>query len=197
MTLIRAAARTMLAGYFIVNGAKALKDPQDHAAETERFASTVVPLAKKVAPEEIATSIPEDAETLTRITGAMQLFGGLALMTGKGRRLGAHAIATAMIPQLMASNPLRGADAHERSANRAQMLTNIALTGAAVIAANDTEGKPSLAWRAQDQQRRIARSVEQTRKQLAADATKSKRQVKRELKAAKKAARKQAKALAS
>lgn len=197
MNLIRVAARTMLAGYFIANGAKALREPEAFAADTERFASTVVPLAKKVAPPEVATSIPSDAVQLARISGGMQVVGGLGLMTGKGRRLGAGALAAAMVPQLMATNPLKGATGAERAANRSELLKTIALTGAALLAANDTEGRPSLAWRAQDQQRRIARSVASTRKQLESDASKSKRQVARELKKARKQARAQVKALSS
>ncbi|GAB3703983.1 DoxX family protein [Mariniluteicoccus flavus] len=197
MNLIRVAARTMLAGYFVANGAKALKEPEAYAAETERFATTVVPLAKRVAPPEVATSIPEDAVTLARIAGAMQVIGGLGLMTGKGRRLGASAIATAMLPQLVAANPLKGASGVERAANRNDLLKNLALTGAALLAANDTEGKPSLSWRAQDQSRRIARSVDQTRRQLEADASKSKRQVAREIMKARKNARAQVKALSA
>ncbi|GAB3623346.1 hypothetical protein GCM10027418_14280 [Mariniluteicoccus endophyticus] len=197
MNLIRVAARTMLAGYFVVNGAKALREPEAYAADTERFANTVVPLAKKVAPPEVATSIPEDAVTLARISGAAQVLGGLGLMTGKGRRLGASALVAAMVPQLMASNPVKGQSSAERQANRNEMLKNFALTGAALLAAQDTEGKPSLSWRAQDQSRRIARSVEQTRKQLESDATKSSRQVRRELKKARKQARAQVKSLSS
>lgn len=197
MNLIRAAARTMLAGYFVANGVKALREPEAYAADTERFASTVVPLAKKVAPPEVATVIPDDSATLARIAGAMQVVGGLGLMTGKGRRLGASAIAAAMIPQVISVNPLKGSSSAERSANRNDVLKTVALTGAALLAANDTEGRPSLAWRAQDQSRRIASSVDQTRRQLERDASKSKRQVRRELKNARKEARKRVKSIAS
>lgn len=157
----------MMAGYFVFSGVKALKDPEPYVAEHERFASTVVPLAKKVAPAEVATNIPEDTATLVRISGGMRVLGGLGLITGKGRRLGAGMLAASMVPQLMATNPLGGADPIERSARRNEFLKDLALVGGALIATGDTEGKPSLAWRAQDQSKRLSKKVDRQRQSIA------------------------------
>lgn len=169
MTLLRAAARTMLAGYFVVNGVKALKDPEPYAAEQERFANTVMPLAKKVAPDEVATSLPEDTETLARISGGLQLAGGVGMILGKGRRVGAGLIALSMVPQLMGFSG-KGLTPAERSLARNDLLKNVALLGGALIAAGDTEGRPGLAWRAQDSAAKLSRSVDHTRKSLGKDA---------------------------
>lgn len=169
MTLLRAAARTMLAGYFVINGAKALKDPAPYAVEQERFASTVVPLARKVAPAEVATALPDDTETLARISGGLQLAGGVGMILGKGRRFGAGLVALSMVPQLMGFSA-KGLSAEERSLARNELLKNIALLGGTLIAAGDTEGRPGLTWRAQDQAAKLSKSMGNTRKSLGKDA---------------------------
>lgn len=178
MNLLRTAARTMLAGYFVVNGVKALKNPEPYAAEQERFAATVVPLAKKVAPNEVAEALPEDTETLARVTGGLQVAGGLGLISGKGRRLGAGLIALSMVPQLMGFSA-KNLTATEKGLARNELLKNVALLGGALIAAGDTEGRPGLAWRAQDSAAKLSRSVDHTRKQLGKDAELTKLQLAR------------------
>lgn len=170
----------MLAGYFVVNGVKALKDPAPYAAEQERFASTVVPLARKVAPEEVATMVPEDTETLARITGGLQVAGGLGLITGIGRRLGAGFIALSMVPQLVGFNA-KGISPEAKAAARNELLKNVALLGGALIAAGDTEGRPGLAWRAQDSAAKLSRNVGRTRKSLTKDAELTKLQLARQM----------------
>ncbi|HHV21705.1 MAG TPA: DoxX family protein [Propionibacterium sp.] len=180
MNLLRAAARAMLAGYFVVNGVKALKDPAPYAVEQERFASTVVPLARKVAPEQVAAAVPEDAETLARITGGLQVAGGLGLISGKGRRFGAGLIAASMIPQLMGFSA-KGLTPEEKALARNDLLKNVALLGGSLIAAGDTEGRPGLAWRAQDSAAKLSRNMEQTRKSLSKDAALTKMQLGRQM----------------
>src|ERR687893_227167 len=105
MTLLRAAARTMLASYFIASGVKALRDPDAQVPDAEPLTDKMVPLVKDYAPEQVASFIPEDTRTLVRVHGATQVVGGLAL------------------------------------------------------AAADTEGKPSLAWRAQRGGKSLAKST--------------------------------------
>lgn len=194
---MRALARTLLAGYFVVNGAKALKDPSPYAAEQEKFASTVVPLAKKVAPAEVATAIPTDTATLARISGGLQVAGGLGLIFGRGRRLGAGLLAASMVPQLMGGGAGQGASLEQKVAARNDLLKNLALVGGALIAAGDTEGQPSIAWRAQDQANRIGRRVEKARAQLEKDAEVSKREARKRLKRARKDAKKRVKEISA
>lgn len=180
MNLLRVAARTMLAGYFVVNGVKALKDPALYATDQERFASTVVPLAAKVAPAEVATALPQDPETLARINGGLQVAGGLSMITGKGRRLGAGLIAASMIPQVMGFSA-KGLTPEEKALARNELLKNIALLGGSLIAAGDTEGRPGLAWRAQDSAAKLSRNVDHTRKSLSKDAALTKAQLARQV----------------
>lgn len=166
MNLLRLASRTMLAGYFVFRGQKALREPEEFVSEAERFADTAIPLAQKVAPSDVADKIPTETTTLVRISGGLQVLGGLALATGKGRRLGAGLLAASLVPQLIAHNPFEGDVAPTRNS----FLTDLALLGGVLIAAQDTEGKPGLTWRAKDTSKKLQSSAEQTKKQLAYEA---------------------------
>ncbi len=178
MTLLRAAARTMLASYFIVTGAKALKNPSPFVSDADPVAEKIVPLARKFAPAQISDRIPDDTATLVRINGGVQLLGGLALAAGKGRRLGATLLAISLVPQTLAEHPFWSRDtAEERAADRSHFLKNVALMGGVVLAARDTEGKPGLVWRAEAGSHQLAKSgkragksVRQTSKRVASDA---------------------------
>ena len=50
MSLLRFAARTMLASFFVVNGIQALRDPEPLVAATEPLAKQFLPLAEKTLP---------------------------------------------------------------------------------------------------------------------------------------------------
>jgi len=58
MTLLRAAARTMLASYFIASGVKALRQPDALVSDAEPVTDKVVPLVKEYAPEQVASFVP-------------------------------------------------------------------------------------------------------------------------------------------
>jgi uncharacterized membrane protein YphA (DoxX/SURF4 family) len=168
MTLLRAAARTMLASYFVASGIKALRDPDALVPDAEPLTDRVVPLVKEYAPEQVASFIPEDARALVRIHGATQVVGGLALASGKGRRLGALLLAYSLIPSTIAKHPFWSrTDAAEREHDRHQALKNASLLGGVLLAAADTEGKPSLAWRAQKGGKSLAKSTGKATDKLA------------------------------
>ena len=160
MTLLRAAARTMMASYFIASGVKALRDPDAQVPDAEPLTDKVVPVVKDYAPEQVASFIPEDARTLVRVHGATQVVGGLALASGKGRRLGALLLAYSLVPGTIAKHPFWSrTDPAERAHDQHQVLKNVSLLGGVLLAAADTEGKPSLAWRAQRGGRSLAKST--------------------------------------
>jgi uncharacterized membrane protein YphA (DoxX/SURF4 family) len=168
MTLLRAAARTMLASYFIASGVKALRDPDALVGDAEPVTDKVVPFVKEYAPEQVASFVPEDARTLVRVHGATQVVGGLALASGKGRRLGALLLAYSLIPSTIAKHPFWSrSDPAQRADDQHQVLKNVSLLGGVLLAAGDTEGKPSLAWRAQKGGRSIAKSTGKATDKLA------------------------------
>ncbi len=160
MTLLRAAARTLLASYFVASGVKALRDPGPLVPAAEPLADRFVPLVKQYAPDQVASFIPEDAKTLVRVNGAAQVIGGLALASGKGRRVGSLLLAGSLIPSTIAKHPFWSReDPEEKALDKSQFIKNLSLLGGVLLAAGDTEGKPSLAWRAQKGGHAIAKST--------------------------------------
>src|SRR5215217_4607392 len=105
MSLLRAIPRTMLASYFVAAGIKAIRDPESLVPAAEPLVDRVVPLVKEYSPEPVAGYVPENAVTLVRVNGVAQVTGGLALATGKGRRLGALLLAGSLIPSTIAKHP--------------------------------------------------------------------------------------------
>jgi len=177
MSLLRFAGRTMLASFFVVQGAKAVINPEPLVEDADPFAKAFVPLAQKVAPASVAGYLPEDTKTLVRVTGAAQVVGGLMLATGLGRRLGAGILGLSMIPHVIASRPTKNSTAEERQIAKSLLLRNVALLGGAILASQDTQGRPSLAWLADDRRQRLAGDAERTVKQVTGTAKRTGRGV--------------------
>jgi uncharacterized membrane protein YphA (DoxX/SURF4 family) len=168
MSLLRAGARTMLASYYIVSGVKALRNPDELVKAAEPLADRVVPAVKKYAPQQVAVVIPEDAVNLVRANGAVRVVGGLGLATGMGRRLGALLLAASTLPSTIAKHPFWSkTDPQEKALDRAQFLKNTSLLGGVLVAAMDTEGKPSLSYRAQKGGQTLAKETRKARRSLA------------------------------
>jgi uncharacterized membrane protein YphA (DoxX/SURF4 family) len=180
MSLLRFAGRTMLASFFVVQGAKAVVNPEPLVEDADPLARAFVPLAQKVAPAAMAGYLPEDTKTLVRVTGAAQVVGGLMLATGLGRRLGAAVLGLSMVPHVIASRPTRSSTAEEREIARSQLLRNVALLGGAIVASLDTQGRPSLAWLADDRRQRLAGEAGRTAKRLTGSAKRTGRGVAKE-----------------
>lgn len=151
MTLVRAIGRTMLSSYFVLSGVRAVRHPEEFVQDAEPLVDRLVPTAKRFAPDPVGDYIPEDAATLVRVNGALQVAGGLALATGKGRRLGANLLALSLIPTTIARHPFWSrTDPEQKAYDRNQFVKNVSLLGGVVIASRDTEGKPGIAWRANE-----------------------------------------------
>ena len=157
----------MLASYFIASGVKALRNPGPLVPLAEPIADKVVPLVKQYAPDQVADYIPEDAKTLVRVNAAAQVLGGVALASGKGRRVGAWLLAGSLIPSTAAKHPFWSrTDPEQKALDRSHFLKNVSLLGGVLLAAGDTEGKPSLAWRAQKGGQAIAKSTKKATKAI-------------------------------
>lgn len=193
MNLIRFAGRSLLGGYFVVNGAKTIVNPRPLLAGAQPVATKLVPLAKQAAPEQIKDFIPEDTTTLVRVDGALQVLGGLGLITGIGRRAGATMISTAMIPAVLASRPGLPGTAEDKQARSQRFLHDLGLLGAALVVSQDTQGKPNLAWRAEQQRRHLAKSADKQANKLGKGVEKQKKELARSVEHAQKQAAKQAK----
>jgi uncharacterized membrane protein YphA (DoxX/SURF4 family) len=141
--LIRRIARPMLSAAFIGRGIDALRSPKP-AADAAR--PTLEGLSKL--PDPVGTNVPSSAETVARVNAMVQIGGGLLLATGKLPRLASAALAVSVIPGSLGGHTFWSETDPQRKADeRRAFLTDVSLIGGLIIAALDTEGKPSLGWR--------------------------------------------------
>lgn len=140
MMLVRRLARPLLAGFFVARGIRLLRSPAEGIPAAEKVG---VPLAEK------SGFLPTDAATLVRINAGIQTGAGLLLAIGRFPRLSALALAGSALPTAVARHPFwERKDAEERAAEQAALLSELSIVGGLLIAAADTAGDPSLAWRA-------------------------------------------------
>lgn len=93
--------------------------------------------------------LPQDTATLVRMNGMVQVGAGALLSVGKFRRLAALALIGSVIPVTYAGHrSWEEVDDDVRSQQRIHFLKNLGLLGGLILAALDTEGSPSLGWRA-------------------------------------------------
>lgn len=169
MSLLRFVARSMLASYFVINGVKAFRHPEELTESAKPIADAVLPLVNSTVPDAVRGYLPDDTTGFVKCTGVLQVLGGLSLATGLGRRLGAGVLALTMVPHVLASNPLKVKGA-ERSAAQAQLSKNVALLGGVLLAAQDTEGKPNIAWKVRTQKQLVAKEAARRKAELERDA---------------------------
>lgn len=140
MALTRRIARPLLASIFVAEGIGAVRDPGPRAKAAQ---AVTVPLARQF------PSLPDDPEQLVRLNGAVQVGAGVLLAVGRFRRLAAVALIVSIVPTTYAGHRFWEEDDDiSRAQQRAHFLKNVGLLGGLVLAATDTEGAPSLGWRA-------------------------------------------------
>jgi putative oxidoreductase len=139
MPVLRAVARPMVASIFIIQGFDTFRRPERVAAAAE---PVVRPIADRV------PVVPAKAEQAVRLNGAVQMAAGSMLALGRWPRLSAIAIAGTLVPTTLAGHRFWEAeDDASKAQQRIHFLKNLSMLGGLLIAAVDTEGKPSIAWR--------------------------------------------------
>ena len=140
MALTRRIARPLLASAFVVEGFDAVRSPVEKVIEAQ---AVTQPLSGN------AGIAALDTEAVVRVNGCVQIVAGMLLATGKLRRLASIVLIGTLIPTTYAGNRFwLETDEAARSQQRMRFLKNIGLLGALILAAVDTEGAPSLGWRA-------------------------------------------------
>lgn len=196
MTVVRAIARPLLSGLFIIQGAKAVRNPEPLVPKAKPVADRMVPLVKKVAPPQVGDRIPESTKNLVRLNGAAQVIGGVALASGSARRAGAGLLAASLVPTTMAGHRFwEESDPDERRRQQTQFLKNLSVMGGLLLAIVDTEGKPGLAWRATHSTRAAKREAKHAVESTGRESRRLAAAAKRETKHAAKLARREAKTL--
>ena len=142
MTLIHGLARTLIAPMFITGGVDCVKHPESKAKKAEKVTGT---LTTKLT----SMGLPEDPVQLVRINGGVQLVAGSLLALGRMPRLASAALAATLVPTTLAGHRFWDeTDPTAKAAQRTQFLKNLAMFGGLILAATDTNGAPSLKWRA-------------------------------------------------
>ena len=137
--IARRLARPLLAASFINGGIDTLRNPGPRVKLAE-------PVVEKVAEP---APLPGDTDQLVKVNAVVQVVGGALLALGKFRRLAAVALALSLVPTTLAGHPFwEKEDPAEQSQQRTQFAKNMGLLGGLILAALDTEGAPSLGWRA-------------------------------------------------
>ncbi|GAC1655600.1 MAG: DoxX family protein [Mycobacterium sp.] len=145
----------MLSAVFISRGVDALRSPKP-AADAAR--PTLDGLSKL--PDPIGTNVPSNAETVARVNAGVQIGGGLLLASGKLPRFASAALALSVVPGSLGGHAFWSeSDPQRKVDERRAFLTDVSLIGGLIIAAVDTEGKPSLGWRGRRAARKVTEAV--------------------------------------
>lgn len=149
MSPIRLIARPLLASSFVYSGIERLRKPQETSRRLGpnlRRVGTVLPQANNAAQHPVAVA---------RIIGGVQVGAGILLALGKAPRTAAVLLvgtsAVTAVSDSAAQTGLR-----DRTAS---LLKNLSLIGGVLLAAADTAGKPSLAWRTQNLSKDASRQL--------------------------------------
>jgi len=131
----------MVASIFVIQGFDTFRHPEKVAPRAE---PVVRPLSDRF------TAVPAKTEDAVRLNGAVQAVAGTLLALGRFPRLSALALAATLVPTTAAGHRYWEAEEDaDRNQQRIHFLKNLSMFGGLLIAAADTGGRPSLAWRAQ------------------------------------------------
>jgi len=157
--IVRRIARPLLSIAFIAEGIAALRNLQQRSQQ----AAPLIQATERRLPRDVSARIPSNPETLVLLNAAAQIGGGVLLALGRAPRLSSAALAGSFVPTTISNHSFWAeTDPALRAAKRADFLKNLSLLGGLTIAAVDTEGKPSLAWRGRRAAHQASRTVAST-----------------------------------
>jgi len=129
----------MLAAMFVHGGIDQLQHPEE---KLKRVGPFLEQFSERM-------QLPVDPALLVRVNGAVMVVGGLMLSSGRMPRLAAAAMAATLVPTTVGGHAFwEIEDPQQRAQQRIHFLKNVAMFGGLILAATDTDGAPSLSWRA-------------------------------------------------
>lgn len=183
MSLVRRIARPLLAAPFIVKGVDTFLSPGDEiAAHPDLFARLDRSLDEN--------GSPADARTLLKICGGVAAGAGVLFALNKAPRLAALLLVGTTTVGYAQLRPVWKLEGHQREEAVKDLLVQGGLIGGMLLATVDTDGKPSLGWRAdrlvekgrkkaEKAQNQAGRALEKGGKDVSQKAQKSRKQAKR------------------
>jgi putative oxidoreductase len=177
--LVRRIARPLLAATFIYGGIDTLRNPSSRVAGARPVVEKVAAQADKQLP----VQVPRDVEQWVKIDAGVKVGAGALLALGKFPRLSALLLAASTVPTTLAGHRFWEAEGPAKQGQVIHFLKNLGLLGGLLLAAVDTEGKPSVGYRARRAAQKAAasteKSVEQAQKRAAKAQKKSEKRLKK------------------
>jgi uncharacterized membrane protein YphA (DoxX/SURF4 family) len=162
MAVLRRFARPLLASTFVGGGYGTLRESlRDADAEPEDPTTGAAPADADTSAHpgsfggpqggawtERVRALTRDPRQLALVAGSVQLGAGVLLALGRFPRASSLALAVSLVPGAVAGQPYWTIeDPQERAHRRALFFKDLSLLGGLLLAAADTHGKPSLAYR--------------------------------------------------
>lgn len=139
--LVRRIARPLLASIFVSGGINALRSVEGHA-------SVASPFAEKTA-RALPGNLPTDPQQLVKIDAAVKVGAGSLLALNKFPRISSILLAGSLVPTTLAAHRFwEESEPETRAQQQIHFFKNLSLLGGLILAAVDTEGRPSVGWRA-------------------------------------------------
>jgi len=162
MSLSRSVARPLLAAGLVYGGLTGFRN-------ADALAAKAAPVTDKITAEadKVGVPLPHDTKTLVRLNAGVQIGAGSLLAFGIAPRISAAVLAGSLAPTTIAGHAFwKQTDPAKRKTETLQFCKNLSMLGGLLIAANDTDLKPGLAWRA----RRATQDARREARHLAASA---------------------------
>ena len=139
MAIVRNFARPLLASIFLYGGIDALRHPEAKVPGAEKVIAGLAPKLPVVG----------TTKQLVQADAAAKVAGGTLLALGRFPRLAALGLAASLVPTTLAGHRFwEENDPAKRKAQQLQFVKNASILGGVLLAVVDTQGKPSVGWRA-------------------------------------------------
>ena len=182
--LVRRIARPLLAAPFIYGGISTLRKPQDRVPG----AAPVVEMIADAADKQLPVEVSKDVEQWVKVDAAVKVAAGSLFALSKAPRVTALVLSASIVPTTLAGHRFwEHDDPTEQFGQISNFLKNTGLLGGLILAAVDTEGRPSVGYRAKRAAKLAAKATEENYEKAARRAARAHKKAEKK---AKKQARK-------
>jgi uncharacterized membrane protein YphA (DoxX/SURF4 family) len=176
--LVRRIARPLLASTFVFGGVDTLRNPGPRVAG----ARPVVEKLTAQADKQLPVQVPRDVEQWVKIDAGVKVGAGVLFAIGRLPRLSALILAGSIVPTTLAGHRFWEKEGAEKAGQTIHFLKNLGLLGGLLLAAVDTEGKPSVGYRARRAARKAAEGTEKGFEKAQKRAAKAQKRAKKQAK---------------
>jgi len=177
--LVRRIARPLLASSFIYGGISTLRKPQDRVPG----AAPIVDKVAEAADKQLPVQVPRDVEQWVKADAALKVGAGTLFALGKLPRVSALLLTGSIVPTTLAGHRFWEEDDPKVQFEKiAHFLKNLGLLGGLLLAVVDTEGKPSVGYRARRAAKKASDSTEKSIAKAQKRAAKAQRKAEKRIK---------------